>query len=107
VLVSGYSYFEESPRRAVQMLAMEAGRRGVPLAIDAASVGFLEEVGPDRFREWTAGADLLFCNSDEAATLAGSEALEVQMRRLGETYRRVVVKRGALGAAAGSREGIA
>ncbi len=106
VLVSGYSYFAEGPRHAVMWLAEEARQRGVPLAVDAASVGFLDEVGPKSFIEWTRGAELLFCNSDEAAALAGSDDLETQMRTLGTHYARVLIKRGALGAALGGVAGV-
>lgn len=106
VLVSGYSYFAEGPRHAVLWLAEEARKRGIPLAVDAASVGFLDEVGPASFIEWTKGAELLFCNSDEAAALAGSNELEAQMQWLGGYYARVVIKRGALGAALGGSAGV-
>src|SRR5690606_15795191 len=45
VVVSGYSYFAEGPRTAVCWLTEEARKRGVPVVVDAASVGFLAEVG--------------------------------------------------------------
>lgn len=106
VLVSGYSYFAETPRNAVQRLTEEARKRGVARAVDAASVGFLDEVGPASFLEWTGGAELLFCNADEAAALAGTSELEAQMRRLGAHYARVVIKRGAQGAALGGSAGV-
>jgi sugar/nucleoside kinase (ribokinase family) len=106
VLVSGYSYFAETPRNAVRWLAGEARGRGIPLAVDAASVGFLEEGGPAEFLDWTAGAELLFCNADEAEALAGAGDLEAQMRALGGRYARVVIKRGARGAALGTGAGV-
>lgn len=106
VLVSGYSYFAETPRNAVRWLAEEARTRGVALAVDAASVGFLNEVGPGNFLEWTSGATLLFCNADEAAALSGTGDLDAQMRALGGRYARVVIKRGALGAALGTQRGV-
>lgn len=106
VLVSGYSYFAETPRNAVQWLAGEARSRGIDLVVDAASVGFLDEVGPTNFLQWTAGAALLFCNADEAEALAGTADLEAQMAALGAHYRRVVIKRGALGAALGTGAGV-
>jgi sugar/nucleoside kinase (ribokinase family) len=107
VLVSGYSYFAETPRNAVQWLAGEARARGIPIAVDAASVGFLDEVGPASFLDWTAGGALLFCNTDEAEALAGTAKLEEQMKVLGSCYGRVIVKRGALGAAIGTVAGVA
>jgi len=106
VLVSGYSYFAKTPRNAIQWLTGEAGKRGVALAVDAASVAFLEEVGPQEFLGWTAGTALLFCNSDEARVLSGSAGLEAQMRVLGRHYQRVVIKRGADGAALGTAAGV-
>jgi sugar/nucleoside kinase (ribokinase family) len=107
VLVSGYSYFAETPRNAVQRLAEEARRRRIALAVDAASVGFLNEVGPGNFLEWTSGAALLFCNADEAEALAGTADLEMQMAALGARCKRVVIKRGARGAAIGNGAGVA
>jgi len=106
VLVSGYSYFAEIPRNAVRWLAAEARTRGVAVSVDAASVGFLNEVGPGNFLEWTSGAALLFCNADEAAVLSGTGDLDAQMRALGSHYARVVIKRGALGAAVGTSGGV-
>jgi sugar/nucleoside kinase (ribokinase family) len=107
VLMSGYSYFAEVPRAAVMWLTGEARSRGVGFAVDAASVGFLKEVGPQNFLDWTAGASVLFVNRDEAAALAGSADLETQMRALGRTVERVVVKLGGHGAALGNSEGVA
>lgn len=106
VLVSGYSYFAETPRKAVRWLAAEARARGITLAVDAASVGFLNEVGPGNFLDWTSGAELLFCNADEAQALADTVDLEAQMTALGCRYARVVIKRGALGAALGDSAGV-
>lgn len=105
VLVSGYSYFAEAPRDAARWLAEEARKRGIPLAVDAASAGFLDAMGPAHFLEWTSGAELLFCNADEAAALSGTTDLDVQLRKLAGRYGRVVIKRGALGAALRSRAG--
>ena len=106
VVVSGYSLFAESPRAAVRWLAGEAMSLGLPVAVDAASVGFVEELGAENFLSWTKGFSMLFANADEALALAGVGGLEAQMRVLGEHYERVVIKRGADGAAVGGREGV-
>lgn len=106
VLVSGYSLFAEKPRHAARWMAGEAQSRSIPVAVDAASVGFVEEVGADKFLEWTKGFSTLFANADEAVALAGSDDLEAQMRRLGQNYGRVVVKLGAGGAAVGDASGV-
>lgn len=106
VVVSGYSLFAEQPRAAVQWMAGEALRRGIPVVVDAASVGFVEEVGAGRFLVWTAGFSTLFANEDEAAALSGRDDLEGQMQVLGPNYGRVVIKLGAGGAAAGDAAGV-
>lgn len=106
VLVSGYSLFAEKPRHAARWMAGEAQSRGIPVGVDAASVGFVEEVGADRFLEWTKGFSTLFANADEAVALAGSADLETQMRVLGANYGQVIVKLGAGGAAVGDASGV-
>jgi sugar/nucleoside kinase (ribokinase family) len=107
VLLSGYSYFAAVPRSAVLWLTAEARARGIGFAVDAASVGFIEEVGAAAFLDWIEGAALLFVNSDEARALSGSEVLEQQMRVLGRRVGRVVIKRGSAGAALGDAAGVA
>ena len=106
VLVSGYSLFADGPRRSVQYLAEEARQRQIPIAIDAASVGFLREVGVLTFFEWTKGFSTLFANSDEAEALAGTDDLNDQMIALGAHFERVIIKRGARGAAVGNFRGV-
>lgn len=106
VLVSGYSLFAEGPRRAVQWLGEEARQRGIPIAIDAASVGFLREVGIITFLDWTKGMSTLFANSDEAEALTGTDDLNDQMIALGANFERVIIKRGARGAAVGNFRGV-
>lgn len=106
LLVSGYSFFAAGPRSAVQWITGEAGARGIGVAIDPASVGFLREVGPRNFLDWTAGAATIFANAEEAAELTGCTDLEEQMVALGAHYGRVVIKRGSAGAALGDRSGI-
>ncbi len=105
VVVSGYSLFAENPRGAVQWMAGEARRRDIPVVVDAASVGFIEEVGTRNFLDWTSGFSTLFANADEAAALSGSTVLEEQFSRLTENYGRVVIKLGAAGAVVGDAQG--
>ncbi len=106
MVVSGYSLFAEHPRTAVQWMAGEARQRGIPVVVDAASVGFVNEVGADQFLAWTKGFSTLFANEDEAETLSGRGDLEGQMKALGPNYGRVVIKLGAAGAAVGDAEGV-
>ncbi len=106
LVLSGYSLFAEVPRGAVRGLAREALSRGMPVAVDAASVGFLREVGAARFRDWTRGFSLLFANAEEALALTGVKGLAEQMQQLGADYAQVVIKLGAAGAAVGGRTGI-
>jgi len=105
VLMSGYSYFAEVPRSAVMWLTGEASARGIGFAVDAASVGFIREVGAALFLEWTRGASVLFCNRDEAELLSGAAELDAQMRILGQSAERIVIKLGPSGAALGNANG--
>jgi sugar/nucleoside kinase (ribokinase family) len=104
-VVSGYSLFEASPREAALSLFAEATRRKIPVAVDPASYSFLAEVGAARFLEWTRGAQFLFPNDDEAATLTGLSDPEAQLQALTRSYPIVVLKRGAAGAIAGDPKG--
>ncbi|GHA25557.1 sugar kinase [Devosia pacifica] len=106
VLVSGYSLFADGPRAAVLALLASARERGIETAIDAASTGFLAEVGPDRFLEWATGTSLLLANAAEAALLAGSDEPQSQCARLGERCETIILKQGAAGASVGTRQGI-
>lgn len=107
VLISGYSFFADGPRAAVQSLLGRARQRRIPIAIDPASIGFLEEVGPRTFLAWVGEADWLFANESEAEMLAGVAGFEEQMLVLGAQFRNVVIKRGRFGAALGGRDGVA
>lgn len=106
LLVSGYSFFSAGPRGAVMALLKEARERKIATAVDPASVGFLREVGPEAFLKWSAGTGTIFANLDEALELTGSVDLNLQMQTLGRFYARVVIKRGAGGAAIGNRSGV-
>ena len=106
VAVSGYSYFAEGPRRAVMALMQAARERGIATAVDPASVGFLSEVGAENFLRWTQGTGTIFANLDEALALTGASDPALQVQMLGRVYERVVLKRGAAGAALGTRRGV-
>ena len=94
VHISGYSLFAPVPRAA----ALSAMRRAAcPVSVDPGSAEFLREVGAANFLGWTAGAAMLFPNSEEAAVLAGTEDIEAQGGRLSALYPLVVIKRGAAG----------
>lgn len=106
LLVSGYTLFAKTPREAMQRLFAVARERGVAVALDAASVGFIETVGVANFLAWAEGATTLLANEDEARVLCGTGDLDAQMRILGERFERVIVKLGAAGAAIGGRDGV-
>ncbi len=93
--LSGYSFFAESPRAAVQSVMHRAGGRAV--SIDPASAEFLREVGAQAFFDWTKGAAMLFPNAEEAAVLAQTDDPTAQGERLVAHYPLVVIKRGADG----------
>ena len=103
--LSGYALFAPGPRQAVLALAAAARGRGIPVTVDAASSGFLAEVGAAAFLAWTRGAAICFANADEAALLAGADEPARQRAALLASYDRVVIKRGAAGAELAARNG--
>lgn len=106
VMVSGYSFFAPGPRAAVQTLFAAAKARGIAVAVDPASVGFLVEVGVERFLDWTSGADWIFANESEAEALTGALGYQAQTLALGKRFDTVVIKRGGHGAVLGGQHGV-
>ena len=96
--LSGYSFFAPAPRAAALATMARAKALGVAVSIDPASAGFLREIGAEQFLAWTAGAQMIFPNGDEAEVLTGSSRDDEQLQRLASQYPIVVIKRGAAGA---------
>ena len=103
--ISGYSLFEPGPRAAVLDFVRVAKGLGIRITVDPASVGYLREVGPANFLNWTRGMHICFPNEDEATLLTGSADPETQLVVLAKIYDLVVLKRGAAGAIAGNAQG--
>lgn len=104
--LSGYLFFADSSRE-LALVALRAARvRGVPVSVDPASAGFLAGLGPQRFLDAVAGADVLLPNEDEARLLAGLPEPAGVARAAAQLSRRiplVVVTRGAAGALVAER----
>jgi sugar/nucleoside kinase (ribokinase family) len=96
VLVSGYLLLQPGADEA----GIEAIRRArAPwIGVEAASWPLVEGVGPERFDELAAGANVVLANEREAESLTG-KAPVAAAGALGERYRAACVKRGAAGAA--------
>jgi len=104
--LSGYTLLKPQAREAgLAGLALARGA-GMTVSVDAASAGPLASVGPRRFLDWIAGADLLFANRDEALLLAGlADPPHAAARILAASVGTAVVKLGADGALAQGRDG--
>jgi sugar/nucleoside kinase (ribokinase family) len=74
-------------------------------SVDPSSVTMLEEVGSDRFLEWTRGVDLCLPNLEEGVLLTGFEDPERVAEKLLSYYPGVVLKLGPGGAQYASAEG--
>jgi sugar/nucleoside kinase (ribokinase family) len=103
--VSGYALVAPGPRAAAVDFMNVARRRNILVTVDPSSTGFLEDVGPRNFLDWTRGATMCFPNAEEAALLADTTDEDEQFRVLGEYYDLVVIKRGSRGAEARSKSG--
>ncbi|WP_411106115.1 carbohydrate kinase family protein [Streptomyces sp. cmx-4-9] len=107
--LSGYLFFADSSRE-LALLALRAARaRGVPVSVDPASAGFLRVLGPRRFLDCVAGAEVLLPNEEEARLLAGLPERAGVRRAAAELSLRVplvVVTRGAAGALVAEAGGV-
>ncbi|MBE8473065.1 carbohydrate kinase family protein [Streptomyces justiciae] len=96
--LSGYLLFSAGSRAFVEV-ALEAARaRGVPVSLDPASVGFLVELGVDRFLALVEGVDVLLPSLDEACLLTGLPDAEDAAAKLSRHVPLVIAKLGADGA---------
>jgi sugar/nucleoside kinase (ribokinase family) len=96
--LSGYPLLHESSRAAARTALELAASAGMTTSVDASSAAPLRAVGAAEFLRWTAGADLLFANRDEAVVLVGEHRDDELAGRLGSTCGAAVVKLGAAGA---------
>lgn len=103
--VSAYALLEAGPRGAVAQMVLHARNQNIPVGVDAASVGFVQDMGVDVFFAATAGFDILFANEDEAALLSRETDSDLQLEMLLKRYGIVVIKQGAAGAISGSQDG--
>ena len=96
--LSGYTLSGGS-RRETALKALRLARgAGMTVSVDPSSVPLLGSVGPDRFLEWTRGADLLFPNLTEGSVLTGEEDPDRILEKLLPYYPAVVLKLGPDGA---------
>jgi ribokinase len=104
--LSGYPLLDAASRPGGLAALAAARERGLTTSVDAASAAPLRRVGARAFLDWVRGADLLLCNTDEAAVLAGTGTPADQARNLTTVVRNVVVKCGGAGAVWSDREGL-
>ncbi|WP_311315024.1 carbohydrate kinase family protein [Streptomyces naphthomycinicus] len=96
--LSGYLLFTESSRALAERALAAARARGVPVSLDPASAGFLEELGADRFLAFARELDLLLPSRDEACLLTGLPEPADAAAELSRLVPLVVAKAGADGA---------
>ncbi|RDG39203.1 sugar kinase [Streptomyces corynorhini] len=69
--LSGYLFFAATARELAAAAMESARERGIPVSVDPASAGFIEEWGAGRFLSAVTGAETLLPNADEARLLTG------------------------------------
>ena len=103
--LSGYTLSGGSRRETALKALRLAREAGMSISVDPSSVPLLEEIGPERFLEWTRGADLCLPNLEEGALLGGAGDPDRVTHRLLRYYPGVVLKLGAGGALYASADG--
>ncbi len=101
--ISGYAFFEPSPRKAALELIKQAKSKNIPLSIDPASSAFIEQVGADKFLGWIRGAKFIFPNEEEAKILSGFNEPKQQIDFLGDYFDFIILKRAQKGAIIGTK----
>lgn len=96
--LSGYTFSEGSRRETAFEALRLAHESTMTVSVDPSSVPLLETIGPRRFLEWTAGADLCFPNLKEGALLTGERDPDAILAALRKRYSAVVLKLGPEGA---------
>ncbi len=96
--LSGYTLSGGSRRETAKKALRLARGAGMTVSVDPSSIPLLESVGPDRFLEWTRGADLFFPNLTEGEALTGEKAPDRILEKLLPYYPAVVLKLGPEGA---------
>ncbi|HKH10416.1 MAG TPA: sugar kinase [Rubrobacter sp.] len=96
--LSGYTFSGGSRRETAKKALRLARAAGMTVSVDPSSAPLLGSVGPDRFLEWTRGADLLFPNLTEGETLTGEGDPDRILEKLLPYYGAVVLKLGPDGA---------
>jgi sugar/nucleoside kinase (ribokinase family) len=102
--LSGYVLLNEGSRAGGRAALAAARERGLTVSVDASSAAPLRRA--PAFLDWVSGVDLLLCNADEAAVLAGVATPAEQALRLGRRIPDVVVKLGADGAVWAGPDGV-
>src|ERR687893_2883522 len=103
--LSGYTLSGGSRRETAREALRLAHRARMTVSVDPSSVPLLRSVGPERFLEWTRGADLLFPNLTEGETLTGETDPGRILEKLLHYYSSVVLKLGPEGALYADRGG--
>ncbi|MCB9992190.1 MAG: ribokinase [Hyphomicrobiaceae bacterium] len=97
ICVSGYLFFSPAGQGLGRSLIAESTRLKIPLFLDPASAGFLEDMGSDAFLGLADGATWLLPNEDEARVLTGFDERWAQLRALSKRFGNVILKCGADG----------
>ena len=95
--LSGYAFSGGSRRETALRALRLALEAGMSVSVDPSSVPLLGAIVPERFLEWTRGADLCFPNLEEGALLAGEKDPDLIAERLLSCYSGIVLKLGAEG----------
>lgn len=96
--VSGYLLFSPAGRQLYDTAMRAAHRREVPVSVDPASTGYIEQFGVQAFRDAIAPVDLLLPNLDEARLLTGETDPAAAATTLSARHGMAAVTCGAAGA---------
>ncbi|UDL95691.1 PfkB family carbohydrate kinase [Lichenihabitans sp. PAMC28606] len=103
--LSGYSFVGEATRETALWLLNRVREAAIPFSFDPGSVSLIREIGAAQVLAWTEGAAICVANADEAGALTGFDDPNSQLDGLIGHVDLALIKRGARGCQAKSRDG--
>jgi len=105
IFLSGYSLFNPANTKAVTKMIERIHESGVCILFDPASVGTMKAFGREAALACLPHFDLLSLNEEEALFITATNDVDSALKALITLAPNVIIKLGAAGAIAGSRDG--
>jgi sugar/nucleoside kinase (ribokinase family) len=104
--LTGHVLLNETGIDGVRTLIDRCRKANVLVSVSPGSVGYIDDLGPERVRRAFAGADLIFTGYEDGRLLAGEDEPADIAKVLCEQFEIAIVTRGSQGAVVGDRTAV-